>query len=120
MEIMKGLDMPGLGLTQAIEGILINWLFGSSELFNEWLTEKSALLEGVPWLNSIWFNLLAGFPFVLSLLLQIGAVSFLFLLVYGACSLVKLLKVDKGEKGALSSPIDESESPRRRRRRRRR
>lgn len=115
------MDIPGLGLTQSIEQILINWLFGSSEMFNQWLSDKTTLLEGVPWLNSLWFNLLAGFPFLLSLLLQIGAVSFVFLLAYACFYLVRLIKPEKGEKGSLESmPLDGSENTRRRRSRRRR
>ena len=115
------MDIPGLGLTQSIEQILINWLFGSSEMFSQWLSDKTTLLEGVPWLNSLWFNLLAGFPFLLSLLLQIGAVSFVFLLAYACFYLVRLIKPEKGEKGSFDGmPLDDTEKVRRRRTRRRR
>lgn len=114
------MDIPGLGLTQGIEQILINWLFGSSDLFNQWLSDKTALLEGVPWLNSIWFNLLAGFPFILSLLMQIGAVSFVFLLVYGCVWLIRLFTGKGARAEAETIPLDGSENTRRRRSRRRR
>lgn len=112
------MDIPGLGITQEIERILINWLFGSSEQFSAWLDTKTQLLNSVPWLNSIFFNLLGGFPFVLALLMQIGAVSFVFLLVYGVVWLFKALKPIP--QTAEAAPLDDTERVRRKRSRRRR
>lgn len=112
--------VPGMGLTQAIEKILVEYLFGSYEGLEAWAAEKTAALNAAPWLNSFSFNCLYQLPFFLSLLLQVGAVMVVGLFFYFLFHLVNLVKPGKKNEREEAPGIDLGEDPRRTRRRRRR
>lgn len=109
-----------MGLTQAIENILVTYFFGSYEGLEAWAAEKTAFLEGAPWLSSFSFNCLYQMPFFLSLILQIGAFAVVGLFFYFVFHLVELVKPGKESASEEAPGIDLGEEPRRTRRRRRR
>lgn len=109
-----------MGITQAIEKILVEYFFGSYEGLEAWAAEKTAALNGAPWLNSFSFNFLYQMPFLMAILLQVGAILVIVLFFYFIIHLVELVKPSKTMSEEVTQGIDLGEEPRRTRKRRRR
>ena len=61
-----------------LERIFINFIFGSTEAFNEFIASKDALLNSHGWIDKVYSSFLVNLPTILS----IGFILFIFLLLY--------------------------------------
>lgn len=61
-----------------LETIFINFIFGSTEAFNEFIASKDALLKSHDWIDKVYSSFLVNLPTILS----IGFILFIFLLLY--------------------------------------
>ena len=61
-----------------LETIFINFIFGSTEAFNEFIASKDALLNSHQWIDKVYSSFLVNLPTILS----IGFILFIFLLLY--------------------------------------
>ena len=61
-----------------LETIFINFIFGSTEAFNQFIASKDALLKSHDWIDKVYSSFLVNLPTILS----IGFILFIFLLLY--------------------------------------
>ena len=61
-----------------LQTIFINFIFGSTEAFNEFIASKDTLLNSHEWIDKVYSSFVVNLPTILS----IGFILFIFLLLY--------------------------------------
>ena len=105
-----------------LETIFINFVFGSTEAFNEFIASKDALLNSHQWIDKVYSSFVVNLPTILS----IGFILFIFLLLYVIFyffyKLINVLNISKNNDNdidSLTGDVEERKAKRRGRKKRR-
>lgn len=74
---------------------LTNWLFGSEEVYQAWMTETAQRLGGNSWLNPFIYSALSNLPYWLTLVCVLIAFSIVFLIIYFFAHLIKAIDTEE-------------------------
>ena len=104
-----------------LETIFINFIFGSTEAFNEFIASKDALLNSHQWIDKVYSSFVVNLPTILS----IGFILFIFLLLYVIFyffyKLINVLNISKNNDNdidSLTGAVEERKAKRRGRKKR--